>query len=684
MKPSNVVQFRTIRTRTLADLARSGLTADDARRMRIETLKAAKVQELMDPKVAAAFNSAAYKIPYFDIAGRCDEEFFRLRFLDEVKRKKRGADGAPKLQRYWQPPTTMPRAYFPPFCDWGSIALDPSIPIAVTEGEKKAAIATKMGLPTIGLGGVWSWQSKKLRFSLIPDLELLKLVERSVYLIFDTDPEPKPEVAGALEALGHTLESKGAIVRQIQLPAGTPGEKVGLDDYLKSHSMDDLRELKVDELAMGEALLALNHELAVIENPPGIYHFGSERLYTNPNQLATTSYASRIIKKVNRAGEFVDCNALVEWTKWPRQTRHSRLVYEPGKDRVLDNNSLNTWHGWGVRPRKGSVEPFKKLMDQAFAGAEEGREWFTRWLAYPLQNPGAKMYAAAVLWSSRQGTGKSLLGYTMGRIYGRNFGVVGEAELHGAFNDWQTGRQLILGEEVTGSDRRAEADRLKKTITGETVRVNLKYQQPYEVRDCLNYLFTTNHPDAFLLDRHDRRYFVHEMAAGRELELDEKWFTQVYDPWFRSDEGAGALFHWLLQVDLKGFDAKSRPPATEARQEMVEVSGSEVDHTARELLAAPDRYLKIGDGVIPRDLFTLDELVGLVDPDGRQRVGKLALAKALKRIGASPYPTRIGTGVVKLVAVRNLEKWRAATHAERVANYTGEPEKGKVKKEAKF
>lgn len=683
MKPSNVVQFRTIRTRTLADLARSGLTADDARRMRIEALKVAKVQELMDPKVAAAFNSAAYKIPYFDIAGKCDEEFFRLRFLDEVKRRKKGADGQPKVMRYWQPSGTQPRAYFPPFCDWGRIALDSLVPIAITEGEKKAAVATKMGLPTIGLGGIWSWQSKKLRFSLIPDLELLKFLERSVYLVFDTDPEPKPEVAGALEALGHTLESRGAIVRQIRLPAGAPGEKVGLDDYLAKHSMDDLRELKVDELSMGEALLALNHELAIIENPPGIYHFDSERLYTNPTQLSTTSYSSRIIKKVNRAGEFVDANALIEWTKWPRQTRHKRIVYEPGKDRVLDDNSLNLWQGWGVRPKKGDVGPFLRLLDQAFKGSDQNREWFVKWLAYPLQNPGAKMYAATVLWSSRQGTGKSLLGYTMGRLYGKNFAVVGEAELHGAFNDWQTGKQFVLGEEVTGSDRRAEADRLKKTITGETVRVNLKYQQPYVVRDCLNYLFTTNHPDAFLLDRHDRRYFVHEMAAGQELDLTEAWFTGTYDKWYRSEEGAAALMHWLLQVDLKGFEAKSRPPATEARQEMVEVSGSETDFAVRELLAAPDRYLRIGDGVIPRDLFTLDELVGLMDPEGRARIGKAALAKSLKRMGVKPAATRIGTGVVKLVAARNVERWASATHAERVANYTGEPEKGK-KKEAKF
>lgn len=681
MKESNVVQFRTIRTRMIADLARSKLTAEDAKRLRLEALKVEEVQAIVDPKVPATYSVSAYRIPYFDIAGQ-ESEFFRLRFLGEVKFKKKG--GKEKAQRYWQPVGTIPRAYFPPYCDWRAIAEDTSVTIAVTEGEKKAAVSSKMGFPTIGLGGVWSWQSKRLRLSLIPDLALVKMLDRTVYLIFDTDPDPKPEVVGALEALGHTLESRGAIVRQIRLPMERANEKVGLDDYLAAHGMDALRELPSDELSMGSELEALNAEVAVIENPPGIYHIESQKLFTSPVQLASTSYASRLIKKVNRAGEFVDTNALIEWTKWRHQAKHKSLAYEPGRPGVLDDNRLNTWTGWGAEPKRGDVSLFLRLLDQVFAGDPDSREWFLKWAAYPVQHPGAKMYAAAVIWSTRQGTGKSLVGHTLGQVYGkRNFAEIGNEELQGGFNHWRANRQFVLGDEVTGSDRRSEADRLKRTVTGETVTINLKYQAPYEVRDCVNYLFTTNHPDAFLLDLHDRRYFVHEVARGQELHLGESWFTKTYDPWYRSPEGAAALHYYLAHLDLGDFDRKARAPVTQARQDMVDISGTEVDHAARELLAAPDRWLRVGDGVIPRDLFTLDELVGLLDPDGRQRIGKQALAKALKRVGVKGSHTRVGTGVVKLFSARNVERWRTAEHAERVANYTGEPQR-KDRKEPKF
>jgi len=46
-----------------------------------------------------------------------------------------------KTIRYWQPPNSIPRVYFPPFLidgkDWTAISADPSIDVYITEGEKK-------------------------------------------------------------------------------------------------------------------------------------------------------------------------------------------------------------------------------------------------------------------------------------------------------------------------------------------------------------------------------------------------------------------------------------------------------------------------------------------------------------------------------------------------------------------
>jgi len=132
-----------------------------------------------------------------------------------------------------------------------------------------------------------------------------------------------------------------------------------------------------------------------------------------------------------------------------------------------------------------------------------------------------------LLQSRRQGVGKSFVGYIIGDIYGENFNVVGLEELHGAFNGWVVSKQFILGEEITGTYSRKEADRIKNMITREKVYVRLKYQPEYSMEDCANYLFTSNHVDALFLDEFDRRVVVHEIRAEAK---PNAFYTRI-DKW---------------------------------------------------------------------------------------------------------------------------------------------------------
>src|SRR5438045_2897193 len=110
----------------LADLHRSGLDTADAERMEIEYV----AEYLAAPGVVLR----AYRIPYFGLNGK-PTGFYRLRLLDAWTPK-----GEKKPRRYMQPTGTAPELYFPPApgIDWAKIAGDPSIPVTITEGEKKA------------------------------------------------------------------------------------------------------------------------------------------------------------------------------------------------------------------------------------------------------------------------------------------------------------------------------------------------------------------------------------------------------------------------------------------------------------------------------------------------------------------------------------------------------------------
>src|SRR5690606_17830809 len=153
--------------------------------------------------------------------------------------------------------------------------------------------------------------------------------------------------------------------------------------------------------------------------------------------------------------------------------------------------------------------------------------------------PGVKMFSSAVVYGIKHGTGKSLIGYTLGRIYGKNFTEIKQKDLHSQFNEWAEARQFVMGDDITGSDKRHDADILKTLITQQELRINPKYVSSYVVPDCINYFFTSNQPDAFFLEDDDRRFFVHEVKVGP---LPEEFYMD-YELWLHTG-GAAAVFHY--------------------------------------------------------------------------------------------------------------------------------------------
>jgi hypothetical protein len=132
---------------------------------------------------------------------------------------------------------------------------NPSIPLCITEGIRKADAAVSAGLCCIALLGVWNWRgTNELGGKVaLTDWESIALNGRVVYIAFDSDVMTKPGVRQALERLKAFLESRHAHVQLVYLPAGPDGEKVGLDDYLAAgHSVDDLLALATDELATAD------------------------------------------------------------------------------------------------------------------------------------------------------------------------------------------------------------------------------------------------------------------------------------------------------------------------------------------------------------------------------------------------------------------------------------------------
>jgi putative DNA primase/helicase len=111
---------------------------------------------------------------------------------------------------------------------------DPTRPLLVTEGVRKADAALSQGVDAIALLGIWNWRGTNGvgGRAALPDWEAIALEGRVVYLVFDSDLTEKPHVRAAVQRLGRFLESRGADVRITRLQPARDGGKQGLDDYL--------------------------------------------------------------------------------------------------------------------------------------------------------------------------------------------------------------------------------------------------------------------------------------------------------------------------------------------------------------------------------------------------------------------------------------------------------------------
>ena len=118
--------------------------------------------------------------------------------------------------------------------------------LVITEGPIKAEKAAQEGIDCVALLGVWNWRQKFGSESVpIEDLDKIPWKEfDAVEVCFDSDAATNPNVLKAERALGAWLLKHGAAnVVVVRLSPDEDGAKVGLDDYLRTHSAKDYKKL---------------------------------------------------------------------------------------------------------------------------------------------------------------------------------------------------------------------------------------------------------------------------------------------------------------------------------------------------------------------------------------------------------------------------------------------------------
>lgn len=196
----------------------------------------------------------------------------------------------------------------------------------------------------------------------------------------------------------------------------------------------------------------------------------------------------------------------------------------------------------------------------------------TCWLAYPLQNVGAKL-GYAYVFQGPEGTGKSaLFERVMMGIYGHQYGIqIGQTELESKYTGWLSRKLYIVCNEVSSSivERKLVKNRLKSVITDPLFTIEEKFQPPRMEENHANLVFLSNEMQPVMPSADDRRYAIVETKEPNGFEYYDKLFREL------ENGGIQAFYDYLMSYDLQGYRGVSaKPPKTAAKEMLVDMSRS--------------------------------------------------------------------------------------------------------------
>lgn len=260
------------------------------------------------------------------------------------------------------------------------------------------------------------------------------------------------------------------------------------------------------------------------------------------------------------------------WRDWKLRSdrkvvRMDQVGFDPAKtDQKI---RCNLWGGWPTAPKAGDCSHLLELLEYLCSNEPDPRavfNWVIKWLAYPIQHPGAKMKSALV-FHGPQGVGKNLFFEAVMAIYGEYGRIVDQSAVEDKFNDWASRKLFMVCDEVVARMELYHLkNKLKALVTGDSIRINPKNIAPHDEKNHVNLVFLSNERQPLVLERDDRRYMVVWVPA--------KLPQTIYDAVGGCIKNGGieALHQYLIDVELGDFRPWSEPPRTRAKGELIDVS----------------------------------------------------------------------------------------------------------------
>jgi len=189
------------------------------------------------------------------------------------------------------------------------------------------------------------------------------------------------------------------------------------------------------------------------------------------------------------------------------------MVFKPPPLRV-DNQEYNTWTNLEIldtpyTPDDSVVPRFLEYMNNLFNNSEVVN-YLLAYFANRLQKPAERNKVCVILYGE-EGDGKNRFLDIFKNIVGKKYFTELESgkQLFSAHSCIEKEKLFICVNEAKGKDNYENADILKARITTDTLMVNPKGIQEFEIDNYCDYLMITNNHNAVNIHDKSRRYFFY-------------------------------------------------------------------------------------------------------------------------------------------------------------------------------
>lgn len=252
------------------------------------------------------------------------------------------------------------------------------------------------------------------------------------------------------------------------------------------------------------------------------------------------------------------------WRKHPDRRSYDGICFAP--ERECNPRFYNVWRGFAVPAlvpgmladpiaHRGLASFLEHTWENVCQKNDVLYKYIMGYVAHMFQKPWEKPLTALVIRGSK-GNGKTAWVNIIGKLLGSHYmKASNDRYLVGNFNAHLEGLILFVLEEAHhAGDKRTEGI-LKDVTTGDTINIERKGCEKYEVDNLLRLVILGNQDRIVPTSSDERRWAVYTMGNGRIL--DTKFFERM-----RLDMEAGGysvLLRYFLDYDLKGFNVNVHP-----------------------------------------------------------------------------------------------------------------------------